>query len=68
MYLSNFRIITVIFSGVRLFRSFTVYVLGCSLELVRPSFDLSLLLTEPNHNKTNKMAVRPAKTQISLGI
>ena len=23
---------------------------------------------EPRHDKTNKMAVRPAKTQISLGI
>ena len=23
---------------------------------------------EPRHNKTNKMSVRPAKTQISLGI
>ena len=25
-------------------------------------------LSEPQHDKTNKMAVRPAKTQISLGI
>ena len=25
-------------------------------------------LTEPQHDKTNKMSVRPAKTQISLGI
>ena len=25
-------------------------------------------LTEPRHDKTNKMSVRPAKTQISLGI
>ena len=25
-------------------------------------------LYEPQHEKTNKMAVRPAKTQISLGI
>ena len=24
--------------------------------------------TEPRHDKTNKMSVRPAKTQISLGI
>ena len=26
------------------------------------------LSSEPRHNKTNKMSVRPAKTQISLGI
>ena len=25
-------------------------------------------LYEPQHDKTNKMSVRPAKTQISLGI
>ena len=31
------------------------------LSLADPSF-------EPRHDKTNKMAVRPAKTQISLGI
>ena len=28
----------------------------------------TILLNEPRHAKTNKMAVRPAKTQISLGI
>ena len=27
-----------------------------------------ILLHEPRHDKTNKMSVRPAKTQISLGI
>ena len=27
-----------------------------------------LKVTEPRHDKTNKMAVRPAKRQISLGI
>ena len=42
------------------------------------SYSLALLLTfilftkfminEPPHEKTNKMTVRPAKTQISLGI
>ena len=32
------------------------------------SEDESGLLTEPPHDKTNKMTVRPAKTQISLGI
>ena len=26
------------------------------------------VLYEPRHDKTNKVAVRPAKTQISLGI
>ena len=25
-------------------------------------------INEPHHDKTNKMSVRPAKTQISLGI
>ena len=29
---------------------------------------LSISIYEPRHDKTNKMAVRPAKTQISLGI
>ena len=28
----------------------------------------AFILFEPRHNKTNKMTVRPAKTQISLGI
>ena len=28
----------------------------------------SSLINEPRHDKTNKMSVRPAKTQISLGI
>ena len=28
----------------------------------------SIIPFEPRHDKTNKMAVRPAKTQISLGI
>ena len=32
------------------------------------SFFLLSLIYEPRHDKTNKMAVRPAKTQISLGI
>ena len=30
--------------------------------------DIKLHLNEPRHDKTNKMSVRPAKTQISLGI
>ena len=28
----------------------------------------ALKISEPPHDKTNKMSVRPAKTQISLGI
>ena len=27
-----------------------------------------MCIIEPSHDKTNKMSVRPAKTQISLGI
>ena len=30
--------------------------------------DDSMIISEPQHDKTNKMSVRPAKTQISLGI
>ena len=30
--------------------------------------DPSAVLYEPRHDKTSKMSVRPAKTQISLGI
>ena len=29
---------------------------------------MNIMITEPQHDKTNKMSVRPAKTQISLGI
>ena len=31
-------------------------------------FTLFSKICEPRHDKTNKMSVRPAKTQISLGI
>ena len=31
-------------------------------------YDLMKASYEPRHDKTNKMTVRPAKTQISLGI
>ena len=31
-------------------------------------FNATLLKSELPHDKTNKMTVRPAKTQISLGI
>ena len=33
-----------------------------------PTPDITILLYEPTHDKTNKMHVRPAKSQISLGI
>ena len=32
------------------------------------TWHVSILLKEPPHDKTNKMTVRPAKTQISLAI
>ena len=35
---------------------------------LKPGVWLNFLLCEPPHDKTNKMTVRPAKTQISLGI
>ena len=41
-------------------------ILEHSLKFVFLS--LMLDITEPRHDKTNKMTVRPAKTQISLGI
>ena len=34
----------------------------------RAGLDQSTRIFEPRHDKTNKMSVRPAKTQISLGI
>ena len=36
--------------------------------LVSVSFIYSFFLSEPPHDKTSKMTVRPAKTQVSLGI
>ena len=35
---------------------------------ISTSFYCQTFLFEPRHDKTNKMSVRPAKTQISLGI
>ena len=32
------------------------------------NYPISVTEDDPRHDKTNKMAVRPAKTQISLGI
>ena len=53
---SNFRVITANFSGVRIFRIFRVIVFVLYEKY------------EPRHDKTNKMTVHPAKSQISLGI
>ena len=38
------------------------------IKLVRNSIAYKVYAYEPPHDKTNKMTVRPAKTQISLGI
>ena len=46
---------------------FYMYVyLVCTMEF--PPLACQLTLDEPRHDKTNKVSVRPAKTQISLGI
>ena len=44
--------------------SFTV----CVSFFVGYNIPTSIITFEPPHDKTNKMTVRPAKTQISLGI
>ena len=56
---SSFRLVTICCSKNRLMISFE-----------RLTFDAGLnnIQYDPRHDKTNKMAVRPAKTQISLGI
>ena len=50
----------------------TEFVLLWSSSLLLHYFTVAFRLTasicEPRHDKTNKMSVRPAKTQISLGI
>ena len=38
------------------------------IQAAKPILVIYGLVTEPRHDKTNKMTVRPAKTQISLGI
>ena len=48
-------------------------IYNCNPSLIdEPSLQIihgnNLSLNEPRHDKTNKMSVRPAKTQISLGI
>ena len=37
-------------------------------QVLHELWNLVLATNEPRHDKTNKMRVRPAKTQISLGI
>ena len=56
------------------FLSFTETVCSISQEVFQEEEEntetnVSLQsLNEPQHDKTNKMSVRPAKTQISLGV
>ena len=38
------------------------------MRIFEISFNFPIIRHEPRHNKTNKMSVRPAQTQISLGI
>ena len=53
-----------------MFAIFALWFTGCDIWLLTPSafFTYSEYRFEPPHDKTNKMTVRPAKTQISLGI
>ena len=62
---SNFRVITTNFLGVRIFRKFTVVILDFTVHF---SCSWKTGRNELRHDKTNSVAVRPAKTQISLGI
>ena len=41
---------------------------GLTVSLIHLSVRVLFILFEPPHDKTNNVAVRPAKTQISLGI
>ena len=50
-----------------------VFMISCALlptviRLLHACQEMSHQTNEPRHDKTNKMSVRPAKTQISLGI
>ena len=70
---SNLMGITATFSGIRIFRNFTIMHFKLNetsaCRSVLPVFpQLRITRFEPRHDKTNKMSVRPAKTQISLGI
>ena len=77
---SNFRIITAMFWGVRIFRNFTVcnesYVARLGLDLqsgVAADCHSELDYRGQNHlshrmSKPTKSPVHPAKTEISLGI
>ena len=75
-YCSNFRVITANFSGIPIFRRFTVmpdfltglgvpvkYFIDFGWQHFTWYYNLSRLMTKPT-----KWHVRPAKTQISLGI
>ena len=77
---STFRVITTNVLGVWIFRElygsypddlrskFVTWIM-VALSLAVPYYcDTSWSSCEPRHDKTNKMTVRPAKTQISLGI
>ena len=68
---SNFRVITANLSGVRNLRIFTVNMVN--IRKIWLSRKIAVIIQkceqcEPPHDKTNKMTVRPGKTQISLGI
>ena len=71
---SNFRLITTNFLGVRIFRKFMVNCLpfdwthNWMAKSHQSNFRIITATCEPPHVKTNNVAVRPAKTQISLGI
>ena len=41
---------------------------GIRKKILGLNFRKKVQLFEPRHDKTNKVSVRPAKTQISLGI
>ena len=43
-------------------------VTSYSIQLVKNIASIDLHANQPRHDKTNTMSVRPAKTQISLGI
>ena len=47
----------------------TDFVQSNNIHQIGKLLDISDIITnEPRHDKTNKMSVRPAKTQIRLGI
>ena len=46
----------------------TSLYIGSSLWRKSPGYQFLIIPYEPRHDKTKKVTVRPAKTQISLGI